>query len=33
MQAIFVMIKCIVGKAYMVGEELAENSDEISEMN
>ena len=33
MQSIFVMIKCIVGKAYMVGEELAENPDEISEMN
>ena len=33
MQTIFVMIKCILGKAYMVGEELAENADEISEMN
>jgi len=33
MQAIFVMIKCTLGKAYTVAEELAENVDEMSEMN
>ena len=33
MQTIIVMIKCILGKAYTVTQELAENVDEISEMN
>lgn len=33
MQAIFVMIKCVLGKAYTVAEELADNVDEISEVH
>ena len=33
MQAIFVVIKCVLGKAYTVAEELADNADEISEVH
>ena len=33
MQAIFVMIKCALGRAYSVAERLADEVDEISEVH
>ena len=33
MQAIFVMIKCALGRAYTVAEELVDNIDEVSEVH
>ena len=33
MQTIFVMIKCALGKAYTVAEELVDNVDEVSEVH
>lgn len=33
MQAIFVMIKCALGKAYTVAEALVDNIDEVSEVH